>query len=68
MTKNSQKPRSLRENEIVQWKKIVTVKKLKCFGKIARAPEEIPAKVALRYGLPITSDHKGNPKPPGVPK
>ena len=62
MTKNSQKPRSLRENEIVQWKKIVTVKKLKCFGKIARAPEEIPAKVALRYGLSNYVRPQGKPK------
>ena len=39
------------KTKIVEWKKKVTVRRLKWFGKMARAPEGILAKVALRYGL-----------------
>ena len=37
--------------KIVEWKKKVTVRRLKWFGKMVRASEKILAKVALRYGL-----------------
>ena len=39
------------KTKIVEWKKKVTVRRLKWFENMVRAPEEIPAKVALKYGL-----------------
>ena len=39
------------KTKIVEWKKNVTVRRLTWFGKMARAPEEIPVKFSLRYGL-----------------
>ena len=55
-----------RKRKSLNGRKKVTVRRLKWFGKMARAPEEIPAKVALGYGF--TPDHEGSPKPPGFPK
>ena len=40
-----------KKTKIVEWKKKVPVRRLKWFGKTAGAREEIPAKVALRYGI-----------------
>ena len=48
--------------KIVEWKKNVTVRRLKWFGKMARAPEEIPTKVALRYGLSNYARPREKPK------
>ena len=42
--------------------KKVTVRRLKWFGKMARAPEEISAKVALRYGLSNYARPRGKAK------
>ena len=53
--------------KIAEWKKKVTVRRLKCFRKMVRAPEEISSKAALRYRLSNYDDHEGNPKPPGFP-
>ena len=39
------------KTKIVEWKKKVTVRRLTWFGKMAKAPEEFPAMVTLRYGL-----------------
>ena len=64
MAKNSQKSRSLRENE----KKKVTARRLKRFGKMARAPEEIPAKVALRNGLSSYARPREKPKITSISK
>ena len=42
--------------------KKVTVRRLKWFGKMARAPEEISTKVALRYGLSNYARPRGKAK------
>ena len=61
-------PKTLRNQDlyekvkIVEWKKKVTVRRLKKFGKMARAPEEIPAKVALRNELSNYARPRGKPK------
>ena len=46
----------------VEWKQKVTVRRLKWFENMVRAPEEIPAKVALKYGLSNYARPQGKPK------
>ena len=69
---NAQKTLSNRDlyerTKIVEWKKKVTVRRLKWFGKMARAPEEIPAKVTLRYRLSNYAQPQGKPKTTWISK
>ena len=54
--------------KIIEWKKKVTVRRLKRFGKMAGAPEEILAKVALRYRLSNYARPRGKPKTTWISK
>ena len=50
------------KTKIVEWKKKVTMRRLKCFSKMASAQEEIPVKVALRYRLSNYALPRGKPQ------
>ena len=54
--------------KITEWKKKVTVRRFKWFGKMARAPEEIPAHVALRLGLSNYARPRRKPKTTWISK
>ena len=54
--------------KIIEWKKKVTVRRLKWLEKMAREPEEIPIKVALRYGLSNDARPRGKPKTTWISK
>ena len=54
--------------KIVEWKKKVMVRRLKWFEKMVREPEEIPVKVALRYGLSNYARPRGKPKTTWISK
>ena len=57
-----------KKTKIVEWKKKVTVRRLNWFGKMARAPEEIPAMVTLRYGLSNYTWPRGKPETTWISK
>ena len=54
--------------KILEWKKKVTVRRLKWFGKMAGAPEEIPGNVALNYGLSNYARRRGKLKTTWISK
>ena len=57
-----------RRSKAESWRKKVTRRRLKWFGKLANLPNEVPANQALKYALADFSKPRGKPKTTWVSK